>query len=219
MTTTGFFWRCLRNARLERAALVACVVLMVGLSGPAQGAPGDTAVSGSTEISQLQVERVAEGVFLSAAIRFELPPSVEDALLKGVPMFFVAEADVYRTRWYWYDKRLLTAERHFRLAYQPLTRRWRINVASGAITAGSLGLALNQNFDTLPEALAAVQRISRWKIAESVDLDGESRQRVEFRYRLDLTQLPRPFQIGVLGQADWNISASAVQALGTLGSK
>ncbi len=219
MTTTGFFWRCLRNARLDWAALVACVVLMVGLSGPAQGAPGDTAVSGSTEISQLQVERVAEGVFLSAAIRFELPPSVEEALLKGVPMFFVAEADVYRTRWYWYDKRLLTAERHFRLAYQPLTRRWRINVASGAITAGSLGLALNQNFDTLPEALAAVQRISRWKIAESVDLDGESRQRVEFRYRLDLSQLPRPFQIGVLGQADWNISASAVQALGTLGSK
>ncbi len=219
MTTTVFFWRCLKNARLEWAAVVACVALMIGLSGHAQGASGDAPSSTGAEITQLQVERNAEGVFLSAAIRFELPVAVEDALLKGVPMFFVAEADVYRARWYWYDKRLLTAERHFRLAYQPLTRRWRINVASGTITAGSLGLALNQSFDTLPEALAAVQRVSRWKIAEAGDLDAESRHSVEFRYRLDLSQLPRPFQIGVLGQADWNIFATAVQPLPAQGSK
>lgn len=219
MTTTVFFWRCLKNARLEWAVVVACVALMIGLSGHAHGASGDAPSSTGAEITQLQVERNAEGVFLSAAIRFELPVAVEDALLKGVPMFFVAEADVYRARWYWYDKRLLTAERHFRLAYQPLTRRWRINVASGTITAGSLGLALNQSFDTLPEALAAVQRVSRWKIAEAGDLDAESRHSVEFRYRLDLSQLPRPFQIGVLGQADWNIFATAVQPLPAQGSK
>ena len=29
---------------------------------------------------------------------------------------------------------------------------------------------------------------------------------VDFRFRLDTSQLPRPFQIGVVGQADWNIS-------------
>jgi hypothetical protein len=36
---------------------------------------------------------------------------------------------------------------------------------------------------------------------------------VEFRFHLDLSQLPRPFQIGTLGQADWNISASYSQPL------
>lgn len=216
MTTTGFFWRCLKNVRLELAALFTCVCLAGLMPAGALAAGGDPA---SAEVGQLQVERSPEGVFLSATIRFELPTAVEDALLKGVPMFFVAEADVYRARWYWYDRKLLTAERHIRLAYQPLTRRWRINVASGAITSSSLGLALNQSFESLPDALAAIKRISGWKIAEAAELDGDQKQSVEFRFRLDLSQLPRPFQIGVLGQADWNIFATASQPLTPPGAK
>ena len=219
MTTTGFFWRCLRNVRLEWAALLLAAVLLNGLASNAHGAPGDPQPAAGAEISQLQVERNADGVYLTAAIRFELPAAVEDALFKGVPMFFVAEADVYRSRWYWYDKRLLSAERHFRVAYPPLTRRWRINVASGAITSGSLGLSLGQNFDSLPDAMAAVKRIAGWKIGETADLEADPRNSVEFRFRLDLTQLPRPFQIGVVGQADWNIFASAVQPLGVSGAR
>ena len=30
--------------------------------------------------------------------------------------------------------------------------------------------------------------------------------RLEFSFRLDLSQLPRPFQIGVAGQSDWAIA-------------
>jgi hypothetical protein len=51
-----------------------------------------------------------------------------------------------------------------------------------------------------------VQRISRWKIAEAGDLIPGERYNVDFRFRLDVSQLPRPFQIGAVGQADWNIS-------------
>ncbi len=128
-------------------------------------------------------------------------------------MVFVAEADVLRERWYWTNKKVASTERHMRLAYQPLTRRWRLNVASGLITNAGLGLVLNQNFEALPDALAAVQRLSRWKIADVSDLDLEQRHLVEFRFRLDLSQLPRPFQIGMLGQTDWNISVSSSQLL------
>ena len=132
--------------------------------------------SGPAEISQLQVERTADGVFLSATVRFDLPSAVEDALLRGVALFFVAEVDVFRDRWYWSDKKLLSVERHMRLAYQPLTRRWRLNIASGTITASSLGLALNQGFETLGEALAAMRRVSRWKIAEAGDIDTDPKK-------------------------------------------
>jgi hypothetical protein len=86
-------------------------------------------------------------------------------------------------------------------------------VASGQITNAGLGLALNQNFDTLPDALAAVQRLSRWKIAEVSDIDPEQRHLVEFRFGLDVFQLPRPLQIGTLGQTDWDISVFSRQAL------
>ena len=171
------------------------------------------------EVTQLRLEHQFDGIFLAANVRIELPPAVEDALTKGVPMFFVAEVDVVRHRWYWSDKKVASAQRHMRLAYQPLTRRWRLNVASGVITPNSLGLALNLNFETLAEALVSLQRISSWKIADAAQIDRDAIYKVDFRFSLDLTQLPRPFQIGALGQSDWNISASASQQIGPEGPK
>ena len=160
----------------------------------------------AVEVSQLKLERSDESVYLSAAVRFELPNVVEDALLKGIPMFFVAEADIYRDRWYWYDKRITTATRTMRLAFQPLTRRWRLNILPGAISVTGLRASLSQNYDSLADAMAAIQRISRWRIADAAEIDAATRHNVEFRFRLDLSQLPRPFQIGVAGQRDWAIA-------------
>ena len=213
MITTDFSTRFLKNARHKLATAVACLLLLVVWP------VATLAQTVAAQVASLKLDYAPEGIVLMANVRIELPPAVEDALLKGVPMFFVAEAEVVRHRWYWTDKKVAVAQRHMRLAYQPLTRRWRLNVASGVITPNSLGLALNLSFDTLPEAMAALQRISAWKIADTAQIDPDSIHRVEFRFSLDLTQLPRPFQIGALGQSDWNISASANQQIGPEGAK
>ncbi|HEY8359285.1 MAG TPA: DUF4390 domain-containing protein [Ramlibacter sp.] len=163
------------------------------------------------DVTQLQVERNDEGVVLSATVRFDLPAVIDDALGKGIPMFFVAEASIFRGRWYWYDKRVAGAVRHMRLSYQPLTRRWRLQVSSSPI--GHSGMVLGQNFDSRDEALAAIQRISRWRIADPGEVDPELPHEVQFRFRLDLSQLPRPFQIGAVGQSEWSIQAMRVHRL------
>lgn len=198
--------RCLKNGWLEQALRALCMVAFVLMTAQVRAQSG-------TEISQFQVERVDDEVLVSAQVLFELPAAVEDALLKGIPMFFVTEADVLRERWYWYDKKTTSAERHFRLAYQPLTRRWRLNVTNGSGRESNLGLALNPSFDTLTEAMTTLKRISRWKIADSADLDSGQKYKVEFRFRLDLSQLPRPFQIGTLGQSEWDLAATASTVL------
>lgn len=177
--------------------LAFCAALVLACAG---------SVATAAEITQLKMERSDESVYLSAAVRFDLPAVVEDALVKGIPMFFVAEADIYRDRWYWYDKRVTTATRTMRLAFQPLTRRWRLNVLSGVISSTGLRASLSQNYDNLPDAMAAIQRISRWRIADATEIEAGSRHNIEFRFRLDLSQLPRPFQIGVAGQRDWTIA-------------
>lgn len=196
-----FITHCFKNEWLSPAVrwLRFCGFLfMVGLAQAQSPA----------ETSQLRIERADDDILVSAQVQFELPSSVEDALQKGLPLFFVAEADVLRERWYWYDKKVATAERHLRLAYQPLTRRWRLTVTSGGGKGSSLGLSLNQNFDTLPQALAIMKRVSRWRIAGVAELDGATKYRVEFRFRLDVSQLPLPFQIGTLGQTDWNVAVT-----------
>jgi len=164
----------------------------------------------TAEISQLRIERNDDEVQLSAQLHFELPAVVEDALLKGIPMVFVMGADTLKERWYWYDKKITNSERYMRLAYQPLTRRWRLNVSSGPAAATAVGLALNQSYDSLAQALTAIKRVTKWKIAEAGEFDPSVRYRAEFRFKLDLTQLPRPFQIGALGQTEWDISVSTV---------
>ena len=199
---TAFITHCWKSGRLDR-------LLQHGLGWLVLWVAGLAHAQSAADITQFRVERAEDDIQVSAQIQFELPGAVEDALLKGIPMYFVAEADVLRERWYWYDKKLANVERHMRLAYQPLTRHWRLNVSTGPGNANSQGLVLNQGFDTLPQALAGIKRVSNWKIVDVADLDPGLKYKIEFRFRLDLSRLPRPFQIGAIGQADWDVSAVA----------
>lgn len=206
MSTTVFITHFLKNARSKAWAygLALCLCLVAGLGQPAAAA----------DLTQWRVERGEDGVYVSAVVEFELRPVVEDALLKGIPMFFVVEADVYQSRWYWTDRRVVSTTRTIRLAFQPLTRRWRVNIVSGlANTSAGLRATLNQNYDTMTEALSAVQRLSHWKIAEAGELDPEAVYKLEFAFHLDLSQLPRPFQIGVAGQKDWTVAVQQIERL------
>jgi hypothetical protein len=197
---TASITHCWKSGQLERLLRHCLGWLLLLFAGLVQAQ--------SADITQFRAERAEDEIQVSAQIQFELPAAVEDALLKGIPMYFVAEAEVLRERWYWYDKRLASVERHMRLAYQPLTRRWRLNVSTGPGSVNNPGLALNQGFDTLLQALAGIKRVSGWKIVDVADLDPSLKYKIEFRFRLDLSRLPRPFQIGAIGQSDWDVSAA-----------
>lgn len=192
---------CARPDAERRRLLAAAGTLALG----AAAAPA-RAQNRGMDVQQLRLEREDDGLFLSAMLRFDLPPLVEDTLRRGVPVFFVAEAEVLRDRWYWYDQVVVSAARYLRLAYQPLVRRWRLHVSPTPIGNGGLGVSLAQNFDDLADAMAAVQRLTRWRIADLSQLDADGRYTVDFRFRLDVSQLPRPFQIGVAGRADWSLA-------------
>jgi Domain of unknown function (DUF4390) len=147
------------------------------------------------ELASFEVARNDDSVLLSFTTRFELPRSVEDALQKGVPLHFVAEADVYRSRWYWRDLRVARVSRTWRIAWQPLTRSYRVSFGG-----------LNQSFETLADAMTALRGAARWKVADGGQLEEGARHYVELRYRLDTGQLPRPMQIGLAGQSDWTLA-------------
>ena len=192
------------RAWLERCVgfLLACGLGWAGLCASAW------AQAPAIELTELRIERLDNSIVLSSNVRMELGAAVEDALLKGVAIHFVAEATVMRERWYWYDTRTTSVARHYRLAYQPLTRRWRLslsNDAAGALTASG---SLSQQFDSLPDALSVIRRNFNWKIAEVSDIDPDTKYNVNFQFRIDTTQLPRPFQITAGGQNEWNLALS-----------
>lgn len=180
--------------------------LLAALIALAGWLPLPLAAASAVELDELRVERVDDSVYLSAQLQLHLPAVVEDALDKGIPVHFVVEADVLRERWYWSDQKLVSARRYLRVAYQPLTRRWRLNVSSEPIGNAGLGVNLSQHYDSLAEVMAVVERIARWRIADAAAMEEGGRQFLRFRFRLDVSQLPRTFQIGAIGASDWNLS-------------
>lgn len=131
---------------------------------------------------------------LEFSLRVQLSKTVEDALRKGVPMYFLAEATVMRGRWYWRDERIARVSRQWRLAYQPLTNTWRVGVG-----------ALTQSFGSLSEAMNTLTRTSGWVLAELRDLDPDSRHTVNFSFRLDTSQLPAPLLVGLTAGSEWQL--------------
>ena len=156
--------------------------------------------AGEPGLRQFELQRSEEGLLLSYAADFDLPRGAEEALNKAVPLYFVAEADVFRDRWYWRDKRVAGASRTWRVVFQPLTFTYRVSFGG-----------LSQSYGSRAEALDAIRRGLHWKIAEPGQIEDGGRHYVEFSFRLDTSQLPRPMQIGIGGQPDWTLQIDRVQ--------
>jgi len=149
------------------------------------------------ELATLELRPDDGALTLEFAARLNLSRAVEDALRRGVPMYFEVDATLYRSRWYWRDERVSQVSRSYRLSYQPLTDAWRVGLG-----------ALGQTYPSLSEAIAVMSRLSGWRLAEATQLESGLRYYVEFNYRLDASQLPQPLQIG-LGN-DWSLGLSRV---------
>ncbi len=197
---TGF---CLR-------ALLLCSWLLGAAVLPATAQTPSNSV---VEVTELRLERSDNALLLQSSLRLDLSSTVEDALQKGMPIYFVTEVELMRDRWYWYDKKVGSATRHYRLAYQPLTRKWRLNVSRDPIGAVGLASSLSQTFETLPEALSAIRRTVNWKLADLSDIEIDNKLNLSFKFRLDVSQLPRPFQMMAGSQAEWNLSAQKMMRL------
>jgi hypothetical protein len=198
----GDAWRCAMYRARRLASLALCRLVVVALvlgAGLWRSAP---AFAAESELSSFDLVVNEEGALLSYAVNVDLSRGVDDALSKAVPLFFVAEAEVFRQRWYWRDLRVAHAVRVWRIVFQPLTSTYRVTFAGRS-----------QNYNTREEAFAAISRGARWKIAEPGQVEDGSHHYVEFSYRLDTSLLPRPMQIGIGGQADWALSVQRMQRI------
>jgi len=190
------------------AALLALAVLPVAFWSAPVRAAGDADLESSPRaagLAALEVARDENALLLSAQLDFALPSVVRDALTWGVPVYFTAEVDIVRPRWYWTDRHLARAWRYWRLSYLPLTRRWRLASSSEPLSEAGIGTGLAQPYDSLDEAVAALQRITGWRIAHADALKSGGKQTLTFSFQLDTSQLPRALQIGTAGQPDWRL--------------
>lgn len=182
------------NASPVTRLLCAALLAIGALLGPTAPASANDRIE--VRSAELRPAADGDGVYLDAAFDFDLPWALEDAVSRGVPLYFVVDFELYRSRWYWFDDRRVAASLTYRLSYSPLTREYRL-------ARGTLALP----FDTLGGALATLRRVSSWTVIEPGALTAGQSYWAQVRMRLDTAQLPRPFQIGAITSRDWTLAS------------
>jgi hypothetical protein len=137
---------------------------------------------------------------LSAEFGVDLGGQFEDAVSRGVPLYFVLELEITRNRWYWPSEHIAGRSLNYRLAYIPLTRQYRL----------SSGGTLHQNFSSLADALHVMGRVGALPVAERNSLKIGETYQVALRLALDRQQLPKPLQVDAIANKDWQVEAKVL---------
>jgi hypothetical protein len=148
------------------------------------------------EIRHISLEANEHGYALDADFEIELNPRLEEAINKGVPLYFEVEFELTRKRWYWFDERPASRQLMLRLSYHALTRQYRISRG-----------ALHQSFSSLADALRILSRVRSWQVLQREEMETGTEYQAALRMRLDLTQLPKPFQVSALTNRDWDLAS------------
>jgi len=137
-----------------------------------------------------------DALLLNATFEFELPQALEDAVQKGIALYFNIEFELFRKRWYWFDRKVASSTLTYRLSYSPLTRQYRLGRGG-----------LSQSFESLEEALSLLKSVRNWKVAEKSVLGPRDEYDAQVRMRLDVTQLPKPFQVNAITSREWTLAS------------
>ena len=141
--------------------------------------------------------RIDEGeVLLSAEFDLSLTPALEQALDKGVALYFTIEFELSRTRAFWFPQKQAEWSITYRVSYSALTRQYR--VASGP---------LGQAFESLDDVERFIGHVASRPVAQAGELVKGASYEAAVRMKLDVNQLPKPFQVNALASREWQLAS------------
>jgi hypothetical protein len=176
---------------LTRWLVGVSALLGIALAVLSPGAQADTIA-----VKAVELRADDDAWVLNAEFELAINPTLEEALQKGIPLYFVFEFELLRPRWYWLDEKVLTFSTQHRVSYNALTRQYR--VATGL---------LGQTFDSLDEVERFLSRVTSRQVASLDQLAKGARLDAAVRLRLDVNALPKPFQVSALASREWSLQS------------
>ena len=193
-TTTVSSTHGLPSARgIELAARFLRAMVCAVFLGLAQAAAAE-----GIDASAVRIDAQDDGWYADADFDIDFNPVLADAVQRGVALYFVADIEIKRRRWYWLDERILSAHRTLRLSYNALTSQYRVTVGEGPLA---------QRFDDLASAIVSIARVRHWHLGERSLLRPGEKYAVQVRMRLDVNQLPKPFQLDAITNREWALAS------------
>ena len=159
-----------------------------------------TAVIAENIAVKSAVVRAQDDVFvLDAEFDFSLTGPLEQALLRGTPLYFVLETEMTRSRSYWFDEVIGSPQFVRRLTHNALTNSYRID--TGRTSSGV------NSYSTLDEALRQIRLVRGRTLIDKRELRSGERYELSLRLKLDTTQLPKPLQVNTLVSREWSLTS------------
>jgi hypothetical protein len=159
-------------------------------------AAAEPARADTISVQRASLQADGSGWNLDARFDFELNSSLEDAVNKGIPLYFTTEFELTRPRWYWFDEQPVSVTQTLRLSFQPLTREYRV-------TSGGL----QQGFSSLAEALAVIKHVTSWRVIDRNQVQPGQTYTASVRMQLDTALMPKPFQVDAVNNRDWTLAS------------
>ena len=158
-------------------------------------------LAGSIEPKRGLLSTAEDGsTVLNAEFAIDLGPRLEEAVSRGVPLYFNLEFELTRPRWWWSNESTISKNTQYRLSYTALTRQYRLTVGN-----------LHRNFSTLDEALRVMSRLVDIPVADRGALKMGETYDAGMRLSLDRSQLPKPLQVDAIANKDWQVETRVLR--------
>jgi hypothetical protein len=181
----------------RRRALQRLLGLAAGTAlGTLAGTLSAPARADTIAVRSAEVRAEDDDYILNADFELTLNATLEEALQRGVPLYFLLELEIARPRWWWFDEKVLKSSVQYRVAWNALTRQYRVS-------SGLFG----QTLYSLEEVERFLSRVTSRPVARRDQLQKGARYEAALRLRLDVNQLPKPFQVDALASREWSLQS------------
>ena len=175
-------------APLSRLRAVALALLIAAFGTPV--------LADGIEVRSVTIEPADDGWNLEAAFDVQFSPRLEEAVNRGVALYFVVEFELSRPRWYWFDEKPVVLSQTYKISYSPLLRQYRFTIGN-----------VSQNFARFEEVTRVLSRLRGWHVADKGAIKKDQVYQAAVRMRLDTAQLPKPFQLNAIASRDWSLAS------------
>ncbi len=159
--------------------------------------PSTSFAEGDIYINSAKIDRSGNYYRLTTTQSFDLSDNLKDTLHRGIPLYFKTEIELTSRQLLWFDMTALSKTRTTRLSYNVLTRQYSVYISG----------SLQRSYRSLNSAISAIRYQPSWAFAYISELSDDETYEVAVKISLDVSQLPKPFQINALNSRDWGLAS------------
>lgn len=152
-------------------------------------------------IKTAEISNQFEAYFLNADFDLSFNDDLDEAIKKGIPVNFIIEFELKKSRRYWFDEEVTKKTKEILLSYHALSKQFTLTESENRLIA----------FDNLTQAKNELKKIKNWRIFDKSQIDDTEKYSAYLQVKLDQTKLPKQLQADITSNQEWQLASKQFQ--------